>query len=161
MDIFCQVFFYSTCTRIDSYGTFKEYNTRNWNWDYTCNVIFMNGLLFDWQSSWTVILYAFLSKSKQTIQKKFYKSTFVIKIRYRCASLFAVDTSCYFGPRILNSQIKRHILTRNLALLTIFQMRISKFADKKTADNEVHLYLGMFHKKETLARTSGSEKLCT
>jgi hypothetical protein len=27
----------------------------------------------------------------------------------------AVDTSRYVGPRILNSQIKRHILTRNLA----------------------------------------------
>jgi hypothetical protein len=28
----------------------------------------------------------------------------------------AVDTSRYFGPRILNSQIKRHILTRNMVV---------------------------------------------
>jgi hypothetical protein len=34
-------------------------------------------------------------------------------VKYRWASLFVVDTSRYFGPRILNLQIKRHILTMN------------------------------------------------
>ncbi len=33
---------------------------------------------------------------------------------YSKDSLFAVYTSRYFGPQILNSQIKRHILTANL-----------------------------------------------
>ncbi len=33
-------------------------------------------------------------------------------IRYSCASLFAVDTSCYFEQQILNSQIKRLRITR-------------------------------------------------
>ncbi len=51
-----------------------------------------------------------------------------------------VDTSCYFGPRILNSQIKRPILTRNLAFYQIFEMRIGEFADKKTVHYKVHLY---------------------
>ncbi len=67
-------------------------------------------------------------------------------IKFRCASLFAVDTSCYFGPRILNSQIKRHILTRNFVLFNnISKCEKANSQIKKTADNEVHLYLTNGH----------------
>jgi len=53
--------------------------------------------------------------------------------QYRRASLFAVDTSRYFGPRMMNAQIKRHILTRNLAFRLILRSQKSEFADAKTA----------------------------
>jgi hypothetical protein len=43
---------------------------------------------------------------------------------------------------------RRHLLTRNLAFLSIFQLWISEFVDKKTADNEVHLYV--LHSRERL-----------
>jgi hypothetical protein len=55
-----------------------------------------------------------------SISPTFYVRLFRTKVlveacMYRWALLFAVDRSRYFGPRILNSQMKRWILTRNLA----------------------------------------------
>ncbi len=46
----------------------------------------------------------------------------------------------YFGPRIVNSQIKRHIFTKGLPFETIVSNVKGEFADKKTAYNEVYLY---------------------
>ncbi len=51
----------------------------------------------------------------------------------RWASLFAVDTSHYFGQRILNSKIKEHILTRNLAFkanVSNVNKRIRRYKDR-------------------------------
>jgi hypothetical protein len=42
----------------------------------------------------------------------------VLVVFHRWSSLFAVDTSRFFGPQILNSQIKRHSLARNSAFFT-------------------------------------------
>ncbi len=55
-----------------------------------------------------------LSSKWWVIDKKPSKLVYRQVNKYRRASLFAVDTSYNFGPRILNSHIKRHILTRNL-----------------------------------------------
>jgi len=57
---------------------------------------------------------------------------YAMELKYRRASLFAVDTSYYFGPRIPDSKIKRrHILTRSLVFRTNFSKQMSKFADKR------------------------------
>jgi len=72
----------------------------------------------------------FLSQTQMSIVDNFsdwIKSTFLFFtvscdqfwIMYRWDSLFAVDASCYFGPRILNLHLKRHILTRHLAFTNV------------------------------------------
>ena len=60
--------------------------------------------------------------------------------RCRFPSLFAVATFRHYGQRILNAQIKRPFLTRKLSFWTNFEMWISKFADKKSENNEGCLY---------------------
>ncbi len=59
--------------------------------------------------------------------------------------LFAVDMFRHFGLWILNSQIKSLFLTVKLSIWTIFPMCITKFWDKKSANNECrHIYFTMF-----------------
>ncbi len=63
------------------------------------------------------------------------------KLVYRLPSLFAVDTFRHFWPRILNLQIKSPFLTGKVSFQVIFQMWISEFADKKSANNKGRLYV--------------------
>ncbi len=49
---------------------------------------------------------------------------------------FSVDTFHHFGPRILNSQIKRPCLTRKMSFEPFLPIWISEFADKKSANND-------------------------
>ena len=53
------------------------------------------------------------------------------KAQYRFPSIFAGDIFRRFGPRILNSQIQSLVLT----------MQVSKFAGKKSTNNEGYLYV--------------------
>ena len=82
-----------------------------------------------------------LNRFKQIVQ--WLSSTFTrvesTSLIYMFLSLFAVDTFRHFGPRILNMQIQSPFLTRNLSYLTNFEMWISEFADKKSANNEYHM----------------------
>jgi hypothetical protein len=64
------------------------------------------------------------------------------KILYRWAWLFAVDTSCYFGPRILNSQIKRPRISR----FTYILQNLKK-AKKWQNDQQIIFFLDNCFKK--------------
>ncbi len=66
--------------------------------------------------------------------------TEVIKNNYRWTSLFAVNTSRYTGPWVLNSKTNRHIWQKIWPIWSIFHKWKSESANKKTADNEAHLY---------------------
>ena len=59
---------------------------------------------------------------------------------YRFPSLFAVHTFRHSELQILILQIKSPFLTRKLLFLPNFEMWISKFADKMSANNEGRLY---------------------
>ncbi len=61
---------------------------------------------------------------------------------YRWASLFAADTFLNVGPRIL---IKKNTFWLEIwPFLPIFQEWTNQFANKKTADSELRLYLKYF-----------------
>ncbi len=75
-----------------------------------------------------------------SISPTIYEHLFHTKVKqgaflYRYPSLVAVDTFRHFGPRILNSQIKRPFLTGKLSFFPFLSMWMFEFADKKSANN--------------------------
>jgi hypothetical protein len=62
------------------------------------------------------------------------------RTNYRFPSLFAVDTFRYFGPQILNSQIKVYFWQKNESFWPFLPIRTSKVSDKKSTNNGGRLY---------------------